>query len=524
VLPLGISLPSPRLNVSSAVTLPSWYASEHGPTTENCAVLSGHSAKWFGGLLVTILLLAAPLVAGCKTPRVSSDSGAAGAPGALGSDARTFWLRNSPLLDASAKPIGSVQGPLLARVGPQGRVQSSPGVTPSVDGYLPASLLATPKDGEGLALYAQRQADLHEQSATGPVIGRVYPGAFVSVAPASPGYLLLALPAFRAAPQEQVLAVVEENAFGSASQRLQGPSSEGQLVRDFVNAPLWAVEFTARPVPPFASTMCGDVRVLSVTARASRISQYHAGVEIFGWHDYPIDVAQYCSPYRCKQRTVIRDGAALWLTGTGTTHADRIQIPSPPAGFLRAELTGPDALQGRIKGRLPVYWLTRSKRNTARCSKWTFDGVTERKSDATVSVLEGRMRGDPLLSNGKRSLPSFTLTYEPANYEHAGKLHLKGLHFNRLGSPPGAVGERNSYRAVTSYDFVGSTENALRMLNLARPANQNLVAWHPDDEERWFFSAEACATAASAASSALSAGSETPPGGFHFDCFSELNE
>ena len=138
-------------------------------------------------------------------------------------------------------------------------MRSLPGTAPSVDGYLPTSLLTAPKDGEGLALYAQRQADLHDQSGDGPVIGRVYPGAFVSVAPSNPGYLKVALPAFRAdavGSQKQAVAVVEATAFDRAPLPLQGPSAEGQLLRDFgSNAPLWAGEVTPDLSQPFVRNL-----------------------------------------------------------------------------------------------------------------------------------------------------------------------------------------------------------------------------------------------------------------------------
>jgi len=154
------------------------------------------------------------------------------------------------------------------------------------------------------------------------VIGRIYPGAFVSVVPAGPGYLKIALPAFPAASaaRNQIVAVVEASALGTAPQPLRGPSQEGRLVRDFVmNSPLWAAEVESDSTPPFASTLCGDVRVLSLGTLRSRVSQYHAGVEIIGWYDYLIDADNYCPLHRCNQRYVVQDGASLTLTGAGTT-------------------------------------------------------------------------------------------------------------------------------------------------------------------------------------------------------------
>jgi hypothetical protein len=59
---------------------------------------------------------------------------------------------------------------------------------------------------------------------------------------------------------------------------------------------------------------------------------------------------------------------------------------------------------------------------------------------------------------------------------------------------------------------VGATGDALRMLTGEWSSNEGLIAWHPDDEERWYFTAAACEEAARTAS-----------GGFHVDGFDELN-
>lgn len=148
---------------------------------------------------------------GCKYTRSTGDTGVGGAEAAAASESadHTYWLRNTPLLDDSGTPVGTVDSPILVRLSPNGRVRSVHG-TQSVEGRLLAALLAAPKDGEGLALYAQKRAELHQHSPSGPVIGQVLPGAFVSVVPARAGYLRIALPAFRAdyiGSSKQVVAV-----------------------------------------------------------------------------------------------------------------------------------------------------------------------------------------------------------------------------------------------------------------------------------------------------------------------------
>ena len=50
-----------------------------------------------------------------------------------------------------------------------------------------------------------------------------------------------------------------------------------------------------------------------------------------------------------------------------------------------------------------------------------------------------------------------------------------------------------------------------------------ILAWHPDDEELWYTTAEGCEAAATVATAALARDPEaTPPGGLHVDCYPEL--
>lgn len=288
-----------------------------------------------------------------------------------------------------------------------------------------------------------------------------------------------------------------------------------------INSSLWSAEVVPDPSPPFVVTLCGDIRVLAVGAQRTKISQYHAGVEISGWYDFPIDVDGYCPLHRCKPRVVFKDGLVLSLGGTGPTRADRVQITSPPLGFVTPGLSNHDALAERIVRRLPVYWLTQTKAHTARCSKWIFARVASHPGDDRVGALSGGMRGEPIVIEGERTVPSFAFTYEPSDQQRGGTLTLVGLNFNKVNSRATATTETNGYSATTVYSFVGTTNNALRLLDGDWASNESLVAWHPDDEEHWFLSAEACTAAAQTASAELSAGAEAPSGGLHRDCFEE---
>lgn len=69
---------------------------------------------------------------------------------------------------------------LLVELLPEGRLRSVEPGRP-FEGRLSPELATTPKWGRGLALYVQRAADLHYLRPDGPLVGRVLPGALVSL-------------------------------------------------------------------------------------------------------------------------------------------------------------------------------------------------------------------------------------------------------------------------------------------------------------------------------------------------------
>src|SRR3954453_2674406 len=105
---------------------------------------------------------------------------------------------------------------------------------------------------------------------------------------------------------------------------------------------------------PFAVTLCGAIRVLAEEPNWTRIAQFHAGVELLGWRDQPIDIVR--GPIRCKLRYVVKKGRELVMS-SGTTSADRFVVESVPAGFQKPELTGNDRVAERMNKEQSVYWL-----------------------------------------------------------------------------------------------------------------------------------------------------------------------
>jgi hypothetical protein len=95
-----------------------------------------------------------------------------------------YWLTNTVLLDHQGGiPVANVAAPRLVELLPGGRVRSRDTTTPPLDGYLPSAVLREPGRDRGLMLYAQSMGEMHCDHPGSSPLGRVHPGAFVSVVP-----------------------------------------------------------------------------------------------------------------------------------------------------------------------------------------------------------------------------------------------------------------------------------------------------------------------------------------------------
>ncbi|WP_437277898.1 hypothetical protein WME90_42800 [Sorangium sp. So ce375] len=338
-------------------------------------------------------------------------------------------------------------------------------------------------------------------------MGRVHPGALISVVPAKSGYLSLALPSFSdSSPSElgkPVIALASAGAFGPEQVALEVPAPEGRLVEDF---PPGVEIAPAAGAEPFAVTRCGDIHVLAVHEQKSHISQFHAGVELLGWVDAPIEATR--GPFRCKLREIFRRGSKL-IARDGTS-ADEVEVSAVPSNYAYGE--NEEVLLDLIKSGKTVYWLTSTKKNAPRCGPWRFKGA---RPQGGATAFVGQLTGHPVLVGKERMLPSFNWEYKLSGKTRPGELLLMGPHFM---SHTGA--SRGGYRCTNAYTIVGKTEDALRVF----PGEWSVdrVAWHIDDEERWFLTKEACEERGRSAGSALRERSTQPPAGFHVTCFEEL--
>lgn len=455
-------------------------------------------------------------------------SGASAVPAAT---PERFWIRRAALLDApGGQPQRAVEGPALVELLPGGRVRSVSGAAEGIDGYLPPTLLATPSAEEGLALYAQRAGDLHLDAPGGPVIGRLQPGAFVGVAPRGDGHLLVAMPGFRVSWSKEsgpVLAFADRDLLGPTLAPLRPALPEGRRFRDYPNLPLWAQPYPSGT--PFASTLCGDFWSVVEEAGTTRISQVHAGVELLGWLDS--SVPQSRGPSRCTLRLAYRRGERLLVTG-GTTEADAIEVPSVPDGFVHADLPVEDPMAALMSRGGSVHWVVETERGPV-CDAWRFEGVRRRPPDEREGgpLLEGRLhRARVQASQGRRAFAWFRVRYHSVEGGRGrGEMELWGPYVTAYASGEGPPnGEPGGYRCVTSYRLVRAERDALRMLPpIARTSSpgEELVAWHPDDEEAWYLSREACEAQREVAIRAAAQGGAgaSQAAGLHVDCYADIH-
>jgi len=433
--------------------------------------------------------------------------------------ARLVWLRNAAVVDASRQQVlERIEAPVQVELSGDGRVRAAPGSPTPLDGYIDPLLLRSPADGQGLALYAQAPSELHYGAADGPVIGTLAAGAFVSVASLDAEWVQVAVPGFAqpAPPGSPLVAFVRAAALSAEPKALAPVASTppaARVVRDYP-ADI-ALTPTAASDEAFAATLCGDIRVLEQQPPRALIAQSHAGVELRGWVDAPVQLQR--GPVRCTLRQVYRQADRL-ISIDGTTAADRSVVAAVPDHYVSLDPTHGEHLLDVLRKATPLHWFVSNERG-ATCQKWKPSAL---KPDTEPGVYTGKLSGAPLASAAKLGVPSFTLRYRAATPQAPGELVLFGPHFARAKKVARPEEENSSgYTSGSVYTVVGATPEALRVFPSS--LSDSVVAWHPDDEERWFLSDASCRAAARAAEPALKANERTPPGGVHINPFPELD-
>jgi len=423
-----------------------------------------------------------------------------------------YWLRDTPLLVA---PGGSearrIQGPVLVELAPDGQVRAAPGATEAVEGYLPQWVLQNPEKGRGLMLYAQRFGDLHAGSLSGPRIGRIYPGAFVSVAPGSGEDTRVDSP-FGGGDRGALALYVGPGVLGVKPQPL-APRQRGGKERA-IRASASFFDFDAAPGGGLhvEALACHDIVYSSSAAHPSKYtaSQYVEGVELRGEREFdaaaiesrpPVD---FLTAMTCPPRSVAR-GDGQFVPRDPDMHS--VTIDEVPPRFLAVDPGASARLATAIEQRHSIHWLVVLGKLGLVCNEWRFDAVDTGSREGKSRRETRLVRATALKSRRFGwTRPWYPVLYSPPREapEEAGPGSLGLGPFNPF--PRGARSPSGTLRVVGDELFMG-----MRLPD-------DVVAFDPSDAERWFFSSSRCETARQQAAETLQRdGADATRLGIHHD-------
>jgi len=323
-------------------------------------------------------------------------------------------------------------------------------------------------------LYAQRLVELHHGKPEGLVIGRLYPGAFASVAPAGDASWLLAVP--RHGRGEALLAYVAKDALGDTKLPDPPETVPGDTHFDFATGiPFFAEGEYVQWQGQF-QLLCGGFRV------EDQLRQYYRGVEIEVSYDNARRVMGlgfvHSQPERggtpCPPHHVYRGRHGLFVHG-GRDVLDRTDVDALPPGYLTVVRPEKDPIRAGIEKRSAVYWLSGAY-GDLRCEEWRF--VRRMRRDGSlVPALE--RRGTPNDVWYRVDLPKLP---EEANAGWA--LSLRGPHSG--WSEGGCYDTFEVLRVDADRIYIWSFPK------LQSWPEGELVAFPPDEVEQWFLTREAC--------------------------------
>jgi hypothetical protein len=387
------------------------------------------------------------------------------------------------LQDADSGAVREVEGPALVELLPGGRVRSVPSAADAFEGTLPDAVLREPQNGAGLMLYAERETDIHLDGLTGWVVGHLYPGAFVSVAPAGNGAVQVGSLPF---PIEPPIALfVEAAALGATPVEPAAPAPREGSRAFVVGFPLGVWLPTAPSSVRVDLLPCIDTW-LSPTLGASQIVKRVelGGLLAFGG---PSAAVSHIS-LRCSARVVFRAADDLLLnriseTGQPTTD----EIMTVPEGFANVRLEAADPLAARVEHGGSVYWLVETSGGIA-CEQWAFEPVRTPPRDMRPWLFtEGAnwrkarlVHRDAATREVRRAW--YPVQYEPRTERSPAVIHLSPLRYDVRCDCP------------YSYHVLGGDAEEAHVMG--RQVPMDVVAYDPGDAERWFFSQARCEDAA----------------------------
>jgi hypothetical protein len=319
-------------------------------------------------------------------------------------------------------------------------------------------------------LYAQRVTDLRWRRSDGPVLGRLHPGAFVSVVPLARGMIRVgSLPFERASDRPVVF--VDRDALGVEAREVAPfapPEKFGTVRVPGVVGWLEDPE-TRRTEAAWTAVDCEDVWI---SEDRRLVSQYVRGVELVGSETELSSWILKTGPavfesLRCPARAVSREGARL-----SSIRADgsRVFVDRIPDGYRRPEPAAADPIVEAERREASLYWLLRTDDGLV-CDEWKF---------ARTGRLVRRKRVD---RDGRSGVASFPLHHAPPSSDAPPVLHFDSLQIDGK--------EALKCSCEYSYSVLRSTGDEIEVTGRRLP--ERLVAYDPADVERWFLSKERCA-------------------------------
>ena len=403
-----------------------------------------------------------------------ADAGRAAPPPALPAPPQRFWLQDvqlEPLTPGAAAPP-EVHLPVHVEMQPDGVVRSLPGETPSFEGRLPAALLKEPADRRGLMLYAQRLVELHHGKPDGLVIGRLYPGAFASVAPAGDASWLVAVP--RHGDGEALLTYAAKDALGDTKLPDPPETIPGDTHFDFgFGVPFGSLPPHDQP-QGWIQLLCGGVHV------DSRVRQYYRGVEIeverdrMAGRSVVFGLAPERGPTPCLPRYVYRGPHGMFVH-SGRDVLDRTDVDTIPPGYLAVVKPEKDPIRAAVDSRSAVYWLSGTS-GKLECEEWRFLPRAQRDGSVVHGLVRRGARVDAWYRVDLPKLP-------------------KEAQFGSSLSLWGPISDDSTI--VCTEPFAVLRVDADRMYMRYFPQAQSwpereVVAFPPDEVEQWFLTRAAC--------------------------------
>ncbi|MBK8259168.1 MAG: hypothetical protein IPK82_41740 [Polyangiaceae bacterium] len=368
-------------------------------------------------------------------------------------------------------------------------------------------------------LYAQQVADIHIESLSGPVVGKIHKGAQIRAATALGSAWTFAVPRYTTSissaknERGQLVGWVEKSALGSTPHALSPEPPAGQVAYDY-RLELWNNDKTS---VLFDALLCGDFYVSNDQGRM-RATQLRDGIEVTGVLDmsWPWDFPTR-GENSCLQRLIFqKDGQPRESVGReweASTPRDQI-----PDDYKLPGLPSPDPFQVLLRAQKSVFWLVETTTGL-QCHEWRSLPEQSAPAKTPAKVESNSTTGRLRRMNDPKRHAWFRLDYTGAAPDHPlGVLNLAGPYFDSGG-----------YRCARPFYVVGADSDRLYVdnphLRQDPPQGYQLVGHHPDDVEHWYLSKAACELAKTRVEPILR---QTPGAdvhlGIHRDCFTELAE